>query len=404
MEGSSSSLRTPTAQPFHDQQLSASVPQPFDFWDFVYCSQCMLPYLSEGQSQPTVPFWATECGHVLCNRHLNPDRSCPSCGSPNVAVSPLQKDMPSPINSWFQPVPQALEGITATVRFQQEMLAKQVRFYRDKCLKQKEVLDRVRVELTKYKELKIAYEDLQSQLRFQAVEDNSSTGTKRPRTSSIHGDFQKSSPFDHPPRRGTVTPITSNRLTLPKNQSIPMFTEPSTLREHDNFAQSKLNHPVPLQANITNPLLQQFAYQPSPKSLRNETHQERPSTSFSQRLMPPPPTPRRFGAQPVAAQPQPTPKPVNARRFRPAGVVTDTNRQMHNQSAFQNSLPPSSNNRNHGVDMLQGPGPNSTNAVHGYAQPPTSTPLRFGTGSSNRQSFATETRSNGRTTFTPGLR
>ena len=42
----------------------------FDYWDFVHCDQCMTMYIPEGESQPTIPFWMTECGHVLCNSHL----------------------------------------------------------------------------------------------------------------------------------------------------------------------------------------------------------------------------------------------------------------------------------------------------------------------------------------------
>jgi hypothetical protein len=42
----------------------------FDFWDFVNCSICHLPFTSSDRGPP-VPFWITECGHVLCNNHLS---------------------------------------------------------------------------------------------------------------------------------------------------------------------------------------------------------------------------------------------------------------------------------------------------------------------------------------------
>ncbi len=45
--------------------------QDFDFWEFVYCAQCHLPFTSEAGGQPQVPFWITECGHVICNNHLS---------------------------------------------------------------------------------------------------------------------------------------------------------------------------------------------------------------------------------------------------------------------------------------------------------------------------------------------
>ena len=41
----------------------------FDFWDFVACAKCQLPFSSN--SGGTVPFWLTECGHVICNTHLS---------------------------------------------------------------------------------------------------------------------------------------------------------------------------------------------------------------------------------------------------------------------------------------------------------------------------------------------
>ncbi|KIM48922.1 hypothetical protein M413DRAFT_438097, partial [Hebeloma cylindrosporum] len=42
----------------------------FDFWEFVSCSKCRMPFaLDNGLA--TVPFWLTECGHVICNNHLS---------------------------------------------------------------------------------------------------------------------------------------------------------------------------------------------------------------------------------------------------------------------------------------------------------------------------------------------
>lgn len=43
--------------------------QDAEFWEFIVCSKCCLPYTSNATL--TVPFWLTECGHIVCNNHLS---------------------------------------------------------------------------------------------------------------------------------------------------------------------------------------------------------------------------------------------------------------------------------------------------------------------------------------------
>lgn len=43
----------------------------FDFWEFVSCARCHLPFTPESGGPQSVPFWITECGHVVCNNHLS---------------------------------------------------------------------------------------------------------------------------------------------------------------------------------------------------------------------------------------------------------------------------------------------------------------------------------------------
>jgi hypothetical protein len=45
-----------------------------DFWEFVSCAKCHLPYTSEPGK--AIPFWLTECGHIICNNHLSLSLSC----------------------------------------------------------------------------------------------------------------------------------------------------------------------------------------------------------------------------------------------------------------------------------------------------------------------------------------
>lgn len=89
---------------------TASTPD-LDFWEFVNCARCHLPFETEGGAPP-VPFWLTECGHVVCNNHLSElrarhvlhaqlilcsitdsDQSCAQCGAQGIQLVPLQKEV-----------------------------------------------------------------------------------------------------------------------------------------------------------------------------------------------------------------------------------------------------------------------------------------------------------------------
>ncbi|KDQ06752.1 hypothetical protein BOTBODRAFT_192853 [Botryobasidium botryosum FD-172 SS1] len=114
-----------------------------DFWEFVHCSTCLLPFTDP----PSCPFWLTECGHVLCNNHLNPDQSCPQCRTPSVQIIALQRELPHPMQSWFNPISQTIESVMIAARFQQQSMASLVDFYRKKSMRQKALIDQVKQEL-----------------------------------------------------------------------------------------------------------------------------------------------------------------------------------------------------------------------------------------------------------------
>lgn len=40
-----------------------------DFWDYIACGKCFFPYSSDDPA--SIPFWLTECGHVVCNNHIS---------------------------------------------------------------------------------------------------------------------------------------------------------------------------------------------------------------------------------------------------------------------------------------------------------------------------------------------
>ncbi|KAF8559798.1 hypothetical protein OG21DRAFT_1493077 [Imleria badia] len=95
----------------------------FDFWDFVGCAVCHLPFSPADRGPPPVPFWITECGHVLCNSHLNPNQSCAKCGDQAIQLMPLQRNIDPPMSDWFRFLPHAIDSMANAVKFQQESLA-----------------------------------------------------------------------------------------------------------------------------------------------------------------------------------------------------------------------------------------------------------------------------------------
>jgi hypothetical protein len=51
------------------------------------------------------------------------------------------------MNKWFQPLPDALGDLVGASKFQHETMASLVRFYKGKCLGQKELIERLRREV-----------------------------------------------------------------------------------------------------------------------------------------------------------------------------------------------------------------------------------------------------------------
>ena len=49
----------------------SGAPADFDFWEFVNCSVCHLEFVKESGALSSIPFWLSECGHVICNAHLS---------------------------------------------------------------------------------------------------------------------------------------------------------------------------------------------------------------------------------------------------------------------------------------------------------------------------------------------
>lgn len=85
----------------------------YDFWEAVTCAKCHLRFVPDCGGPPLVPFWITECGHILCNNHLSgymdnrpsfglalisdglkdADQSCSHCGDRPINLAPLQREV-----------------------------------------------------------------------------------------------------------------------------------------------------------------------------------------------------------------------------------------------------------------------------------------------------------------------
>jgi len=59
------------------------------------------------------------------------------------------------MSRWFQPLPDALSDLVGASKFQYEIMANLVKFYKDKCLGQKELIGRLRREVETLKVSKI---------------------------------------------------------------------------------------------------------------------------------------------------------------------------------------------------------------------------------------------------------
>ena len=85
----------------------------YDFWEAVTCAKCHLRFVPDSGGPPLVPFWITECGHILCNSHISgyidnrssfgpalisngledADQSCSHCGDRPINLAPLQREV-----------------------------------------------------------------------------------------------------------------------------------------------------------------------------------------------------------------------------------------------------------------------------------------------------------------------
>ncbi|KAH7912235.1 hypothetical protein BJ138DRAFT_1084052 [Hygrophoropsis aurantiaca] len=206
----------------------------FDFWNFVTCNICHLPFVTSNHGPPSIPFWITECGHVICNNHLNPDQSCSQCGDRNIQLMALQRDMDPPMSDWFRSLPFAMDSLSTAVKFQQEALASLVRKYKTRAAQFSSTCDRLRSERKALRRDNEMLRHENAQLRQyggynQTGEPSAAVNSngKRPMNEAHR---QSASIKTSSSPRSIVTPVAPSRLTLP-------------LGEHPNFTRQDRDQP-----------------------------------------------------------------------------------------------------------------------------------------------------------------
>ncbi|KAJ7741537.1 hypothetical protein DFH07DRAFT_837604 [Mycena maculata] len=352
----------------------SAAPAEFDFWEFVSCSRCQLPFASD--SGATVPFWLTECGHVVCNTHLNADQSCAQCGMAGIQLVPLQPEMEAPMSDWFRSIPHALDAVAYAAKFQQETMAFQIRYYKARQQQQRALIDRLKRDTAELKRVNsiLAHENAQfhEHLGYRGDGDGegepsgalNSNGKRpmndpdqyRPRTSSSHS-------------RSTVTPLGPNRLTLPPGQQPPSLSSNRPQQEERPPSHSHSRPPAKAVLNPRRPgssrFVEQYSYMPP------STQQFHPQPlSHSQAA------PRRMKQNQDQQVPQGQPRAAApAARFKPAQGAALSSNHKANQTGRPGQPSTQSQKQHHHDDTRQrnmGPPPTPQQIRQPPAAPPSS--------------------------------
>ncbi|KAF9053811.1 hypothetical protein BDZ89DRAFT_1125523 [Hymenopellis radicata] len=293
--------------------LSAAPPE-FDFWEFVNCARCQLPFFSP--SGATIPFWLTECGHIVCNNHLNADQSCAVCASPGIQLVPLQQEMDAPMADWFRSIPYALDSVAYAAKspVPAGIHGAQIRYYKARHQQQRAYIEKLKQEIielrrsNQYLSQGVQFQEQQEQQQEQQMEHHDMIQRRdlqEPSTSTNVNGKRPMMEFQRPttsssPHSGFIPPIGPNRLTVPPGQ------QPQNLAANraDELHQQRI-HQQAHQRPESRSFQQQYAYippstphMPPPQVSHaqnrhhiNRTNTLQPSSTNSATAMPPPPVP-----------------------------------------------------------------------------------------------------------------
>ncbi|KZT52682.1 hypothetical protein CALCODRAFT_79375 [Calocera cornea HHB12733] len=142
-------------------------------WPLIHCNVCLLPFFPHNNpsNPPPVPFWMTECGHVICNAHLRSDQTCAFCNAASARPVPLQAHVrlpfravihllksdqtdPHSLTSWHLFIPQALSQLASAAQYQHESTSRLLYALQEKkerCERQETLLQKIKPELESLK-------------------------------------------------------------------------------------------------------------------------------------------------------------------------------------------------------------------------------------------------------------
>ncbi|KAJ7172344.1 hypothetical protein C8R46DRAFT_1348784 [Mycena filopes] len=364
--------------------ISQAPAAELDFWEFVSCSRCQLPFASD--SGATVPFWLTECGHVVCNTHLNIDQSCVQCGMAGIQLVPLQREMEAPMSQWFHSLPHALDAVAYAAKFQQETMAYQIRYFKTRQQQQRSVIDRLKHENAELKKTNAILGHENAQFRQHFGYQDGGEGEPEPSEAQNHnGKRPMNDPNQYRPRssssRSTATPLGPNRLTLPPGQHPPSL---SSSRPDDPAPRSHA-HPRPAPQTGLNPqrpgssrFIEQYSYIPpstqqfhsqqlshsqtAPRRMKQSQNQNEQPQGQPQPRVSAPPAPRFKPAQgpPVSSNkanapgpPRPSQQQQQHHELRPRNMGPPPTPQQQGRHPQQAALapPPSARRSNNNVSL-----------------------------------------------------
>ncbi|KDR73521.1 hypothetical protein GALMADRAFT_251235 [Galerina marginata CBS 339.88] len=230
----------------------------FDFWEFVSCTKCRMPFALENGSA-TVPFWLTECGHVICNNHLNRDQSCCQCGAQDIQLAPLQREMEAPMSDWFRPVPLALDSVLFAAKFQQDVMASQIRYHKSRHQQFRQLVERMKRDMS---DLKKSHDMLQAQIegyRRQMGHMDSIQNSSNILNSNGKRQMGSTPQFEHPNHRARTdssprlitTPLGPDRLTLMPGQPLPELSSTS-IKQQEQIEYPQFSSHTPVRQDYIN--------------------------------------------------------------------------------------------------------------------------------------------------------
>ncbi|KAF8321635.1 hypothetical protein DL93DRAFT_2223986 [Clavulina sp. PMI_390] len=232
-----------------------------DLWEFVHCAVCFTFW----EDPPTVPFWASGCGHIICNDHLRSDGVCAACGDPGTEFVAVKKHPHEPIAHWFQPVSKLPHSSILASRFQVEMLASLVRHYRREAHKHQALIKKSEEAGSQIAALIVQVKNLQSENKALRTSIAGITPTSNSRqhgeTYAINANGKRQKLNDSRPSpsislNSVPNPVQPNRLTLSKHQQPAAF--------------SASDAPPPSHSSTTGSEHQRIAYNPGQSSLTKQ--------------------------------------------------------------------------------------------------------------------------------------